>query len=145
MKLPDINHRDNFLEPMTIWKYNVSGENRDSYTPKKHLLNQSLWRSFGLLSIKDTSLQHRKPGVIDWLTYIDDIIGNRLSNIVAISMQDDGNATSWLPTDEVIDSIFINDLVLTDLDEGGWVPRINEVVEETKKLFLEHIKRILMI
>ena len=45
----------------------------------------------------------------------------------------------------VIDSIFINDLVLTDLDEGGWVPRINEVVEETKKLFLEHIKRILMI
>ena len=144
MKLPDINHRDNFLEPMTIWKYNVSGENRDSYTPKKHLLNQSLWRSFGLLSIKDTNLQHRKPGVIDWLTYIDDIIGNRLSNIVAISMQDDGNATSWLPTDEVIDSIFINDLVLTDLDEGGWVPRINEVVEETKKLFLEHIKRILM-
>ena len=59
-------------------------------------------------------------------------------------MQDDGNATSWLPTDEVIDSIFINDLVLTDLDEGGWVPRINEVVEEQKKLFLEHIKRILM-
>ena len=94
---------------MTIWKYNVSGENRDSYTPKKHFLNQSLWRSFGLLSIKDTNLQYRKPGVIDWLTYIDDIIGNRLSTIVAISMQDDGNATSWLPTDEVIDSIFIND------------------------------------
>jgi cse1 family CRISPR-associated protein len=134
VKLPDINHRDNFLEPMTIWKYNVSGENRDSYTPKKHFLNQSLWRSFGLLSIKDTNLQYRKPGVIDWLTYIDDIIGNRLSTIVAISMQDDGNATSWLPTDEVIDSIFINDLVLTDLDEGGWVPRINEVVEETKKI-----------
>ena len=134
VKLPDINHRDNFLEPMTLWKYNVSGKNRDSYTPKKHLLNQSLWRSFGLLSIKDTDLQHRKPGVIEWLTYIDDIIGNRLSNIVAISMQDDGNPQSRLPTDEVIDSIFINDLVLTDLDEGGWVPRINEVVEETKKI-----------
>lgn len=120
---------------MTLWKYNVSGKNRDSYTPKKHLLNQSLWRSFGLLSIKDTDLQHRKPGVIEWLTYIDDIIGNRLSNIVAISMQDDGNPQSRLPTDEVIDSIFINDLVLTDLDEGGWVPRINEVVEETKNYF----------
>ena len=25
-------------------------------------------------------------------------------------------------------------MVLTDLDEGGWVPRINEVVEETKKI-----------
>lgn len=100
---------------------------------------------FWLVIYKDTDLQHRKPGVIEWLTYIDDIIGNRLSNIVAISMQDDGNPQSRLPTDEVIDSIFINDLVLTDLDEGGWVPRINEVVEETKKLFLEHIKRILMI
>lgn len=149
VKLPDINHRDNFLEPMTLWKYNVSGKNRDSYTPKKHLLNQSLWRSFGLLSIKDTSLQHRKPGVIEWLTNIDDIIGNRLSNIVAISMQDDGNPQSRLPTDEVIDSIFINDLVLTDLDEGGWVPRINEIVEETKiiisrtyKTYINDIKEI---
>ena len=30
VKLPDINHQDNFLEPMTTWKYNTTGENKDS-------------------------------------------------------------------------------------------------------------------
>lgn len=149
VKLPDATHRDNFLEPMTIWKYNISGDNKDTYTPKKHSLNQSLWRSFGLLSMKDSSAHIRKPGIIDWLTDISDIIENKLFNIVSISMQDDGNATSWVPTDEIIDSIFINNLILTDIQESGWVPRINEVVEETKgvvsrtyKRYIDDIKEI---
>ena len=149
VKLPDINHQDNFLEPMTTWKYNTTGENKDSYTPRKHLLNQSLWRSFGLLAVEDRTGHFRKPGIIVWLGDIGDIIGNRLFNIISISMQDDGNATSWLPTDEVIDSILINDLVLADFNESGWVPRINEVVEETKtviskvyKRYIEELKEI---
>ena len=141
VKLPDINHQDNFLEPMTTWKYNTTGENKDSYTPKKHLLNQSLWRSFGLLAVEDRTGRFRKPGIIDWLGDIGDIIGNRLFNIISISMQDDGNATSWLPTDEVIDSILINDIVLADFNESGWVPRINEVVEETKTVISKVYKR----
>lgn len=141
VKLPEINHRDNFLEPMTTWKYNTTGENKDSYTPRKHLLNQSLWRSFGLLAVEDRTGHFRKPGIIDWLGDIGDIIGNRLFNIISISMQDDGNATSWLPTDEVIDSILINDLVLADYNESGWVPRINEVVEETKTVISKVYKR----
>ena len=141
VKLPEINHRDNFLEPMTTWKYNTTGENKDSYTPRKHLLNQSLWRSFGLLAVEDRTGHFRKPGIIDWLGDIGDIIGNRLFNIISISMQDDGNATSWLPTDEVIDSILINDLVLADFNESGWVPRINEVVEETKTVISKVYKR----
>ena len=141
VKLPDINHQDNFLEPMTTWKYNTTGENKDSYTPKKHLLNQSLWRSFGLLAVEDRTGHFRRPGIIDWLGDIGDTIGNRLFNIISISMQDDGNATSWLPTDEVIDSILINDLVLADFNESGWVPRINEVVEETKTVISKVYKR----
>ena len=141
VKLPDINHQDNFLEPMTTWKYNTTGENKDSYTPKKHLLNQSLWRSFGLLAVEDRTGHFRRPGIIDWLGDIGDTIGNRLFNIISISMQDDGNATSWLPTDEVIDSILINDLVLADFNESGWVPRINEVVKETKTVISKVYKR----
>lgn len=141
VKIPDINHQDNFLEPMTTWKYNTTGENKDSYTPRKHLLNKSLWRSFGLLAVENRTGCFRKPGIIDWLGDIGDIIGNRLFNIISISMQDDGNATSWLPTDEVIDSILINDLVLADFNESGWVPRINEVVEETKTVISKIYKR----
>lgn len=141
VKLPDINHQDNFLEPMTTWKYNTTGENKDSYTPKKHLLNQSLWRSFGLLAVEDRTGHFRRPGIIDWLGDMGGTIGNRLFNIISVSMQDDGNATSWLPTDEVIDSILINDLVLADFNESGWVPRINEVVEETKTVISKVYKR----
>ena len=98
--------------------------------------------SFGLLAVEIERGHFRKPGIIDWLGDIGDIIGNRLFNIISISMQDDGNATSWLPTDEVIDSILINDLVLADFNESGWVPRINEVVEETKLSFPKHINTI---
>ena len=49
-------------------------------------------------------------------------------------MQDDGNATSWVPTDEIVDSLFIGDFILTDLEKNGWVERINEVIEKTKSI-----------
>lgn len=146
VKLPDINHKDNFLEPMTIWKYNQTGDNKDSYTPKKHSINQSLWRSFGLLTRKDAASNQRNPGIIDWLRKIDKEIGDRSLIITAISMQDDGNATSWVPTDEIIDSLSIKEFVLTD---DSWIVRINEVVEETKRVvsstykkYIDEIKEI---
>ena len=141
VKLPDINHQDNFLEPMSLWRYNQTGENKDTYTPQKHSLNQSLWRSFGLLAIKDTASNLRKPGIIDWLKGIEKEIGNRNIIIYAVSMQEDGNATSWVPTDEITDYLSINELVLADLEEGGWVPRINDTVEETKKVISRTYKK----
>ncbi len=47
---------------------------------------------------------------------IGDIIGNRLFNITSL-VQDDGNATSWVSTDEV-DSILNNDLVFYGFNES---------------------------
>ncbi|AND80446.1 type I-E CRISPR-associated protein Cse1/CasA [Streptococcus pantholopis] len=141
VKLPDINHQDNFLEPMSLWRYNQTGGNKDTYTPQKHSLNQSLWRSFGLLAIKDTASNLRKPGIIDWLKGIEKEIGNKNIIIYAVSMQEDGNATSWVPTDEITDYLSINELVLADLEEGGWVPRINDTVEETKKVISKTYKK----
>ncbi len=142
VKLPDIKHQDNFLEPMTIWKYNVSGDYKDTYTPKKHTLNQSLWRSFGLLTINDSSNHYRKPGIMNWLTTdINEVLGDRVFNLSAVSMQDDGNATSWVPTDEIIDFLSINDLVLGDLLEDGWITRINDVVEEMKGIVSKTYKK----
>lgn len=139
VKLPKINHQDNFLEPMTLWKYNQSGDNKGHHTPKKHALNQSLWRSFGLLASGGD--KQRKPGLIDWLALLRKEIGNHPISLSAISMQDDGNATSWVPTDEIIDSLAINEFVLTDLAEQGWVPRINDTVEETKTVISKTYKQ----
>lgn len=135
VKLPEISHKDNFLEPMTLWRFNTSGENKDFFTPRKHRFEQSLWRSFGLMALPHSeSSDHRLPAVIRWSREIQKIIGNYDLTICALSMQDDGNATSWVPTDEIYDSLTINDLVLTDIREAGWIPRINDAVEKTKKV-----------
>ena len=139
VKLPDIGHQDNFLEPMTLWKYNLSGENKGHFTPRKHTINQSLWRSFGLLTI--TNDNQIKPAILEWLDFLSEELGDCFVELNAISMQDDGNATSWVPTDEIIDSLYINEFVLTDLQENGWVVRINDVVDETKKVISTTYKR----
>lgn len=140
VKLPDIDHRDKFLEPMTIWKYNDSGDNKNTYTPRKHQQNKSMWRSFGLLTVNDKESNQRKPKLIEWFSDIKRIAKNKNiivhthPTLVAVSMQDNGNPTSWVPTDETVDSLSIGDFILTDLEENGWVERINEVVEKTKSI-----------
>lgn len=132
VKLPDINHQDNFLEPMTLWIYNQLGNNKGHYTPKRHVSNQSLWRSFGLLVNGQNN--QRRPGIIDWLEVecIRDVIGIIPITICSVSMKDDGNTSSRMPTDEIIDTFSINEFVLTDFQENGWTTRINNIVEETK-------------
>ena len=85
--------------------------------------------------------EYRKPGLIEWLFDIKNIseqsrkkLEDRSTALCIISMQDDGNATSWVLTDEIHDYLVINDFVLTDLKEDGWIVRLNEVIEETKKV-----------
>ncbi|AXQ79724.1 type I-E CRISPR-associated protein Cse1/CasA [Streptococcus chenjunshii] len=137
-KIGKVNEQDNFLEPMSLWKYNKIGVNRNTFTPQKHISNQALWRSFGLLAVDNVA---RKPGIIDWLRDIREELGNKNIIISAVSMKDDDNVTSKVPTDEIIDSLSINDFVVTDLEEGGWVPRINDTVEETKKVISRTYKK----
>ena len=151
VKLPEIKHENNFLEPMTIWRYNLSGENKEKFTPRKHQVNKAVWRSFGLITKtegeKNNSL--RKPGIIDWLKRIENNVNDKFIRINAISMEDDGNATSWVPTNEIYDYLNIEESIINDLREGGWVERINMAVDETKeaveviyKQFINDIKNI---
>ena len=65
--------------------------------------------------------KQRRPGVISWLDEKKKIIGDAEIIIRATSMQDDGNATSWVPVDEICDELIINDYVLTDVKEKHWV------------------------
>ncbi|MBP2016155.1 type I-E CRISPR-associated protein Cse1/CasA [Anaerococcus degeneri] len=138
VKLPEVLHENNFLEPMTVWRYNNSGPNKGKFTPRKHQLNKSLWRSFGLITETEDANEgnentaKRKPGIIDWLNYVDDYIGDGFVKINAISMEDDGNAMSWVPTNEIVDSLYIQANLVNDLDDDGWIFRINKVVDKTK-------------
>lgn len=141
VKLPDLEHKNQFLEPMTVWQYNKQGQNKDYFTPRKHRPNESLWRSFGLVA-QPTSVpeEQRQPGVITWLNRNKQVVGDADITIMATGMQDDGKGFSWVPVDEVTDHLQINDYVLTDVQENNWVPRIVNLVEQTKKVIGENYR-----
>ena len=69
VKLPEIEHRDQFLELMTVWRYRTQGPNKGPLellgkAPDKRLF----WRSFGTIFL--TKEQHdKRPGIIDWFGY----------------------------------------------------------------------------
>jgi cse1 family CRISPR-associated protein len=136
-KLPEIEHSDAFLEPMTVWRYNKDGEYKEKYRPRKHDANKAMWRNFGLLT--GVGEGARKPGVIEWLNKLGDIseseeLGLYKENIklCAVSMIDDGNSASWVPIDEVKDTLNLKERVLVDTEDTGWIIRINKTVTDTK-------------
>ena len=135
IKLPAIEHQDNFLEPMTIWHFNRTGDYKDHYTPQKHKPDQAMWRNFGLIALRSSSnnAQHR-PEILEQMIRKKRNVGDRMITIHAVGMQDDGNATSWVPVDEISDFLNINDLVFSDDTDNGWPIRINETVDMTRKV-----------
>ena len=147
-KLPEIEHSDAFLELMTVWKYNDTGEYKDKYRPRKHDANKSMWRNFGLLT--GVGEGTRKPGVIEWLNKLCDIseseeLGFNKENITlcAVCMLDDGNATSWAPIDEVEDTLNLKERVLVDTGDNGWIIRINKTISDTKAIIDTVLKRFI--
>ncbi len=93
----------------------------NTFTPRKHQVNQ-IYLAF-IRSILPSSYvsQQRQPGIIDWMNDIASLIGDYDLTLCAISMKDDGNATSWVPVDEATDQLeSINDLILTDI-QGEWL------------------------
>ena len=110
---------------MTVWRYRTQGPTKDFITPQKHQITASFWRSFGTIFL--TKEQHdKRPGIIDWFYKIAKVTQETHAFIESYGMESDGNATSWLPVDEYYDTLDIDQYVLTDLQEDGWVFRIVE-------------------
>lgn len=153
VKLPEIEHKEQFLEPMTLWQFNQSKSNKNCFTPRKHKEHEVLWRSFGLLTLSyrnDTGKgkieARRKPEIMAWLDRIKSDLGDKDIRFSAVSMKDDGKSFSWVPTDEICDELQLSYEVIAD---AYWIPRINDAVEETKEVieliygdFLSEVKDI---
>ena len=132
--LPKLNNEDAFIEPMTVWRYNKERENKDKYTPRKHKVEESMWRSFGLLTsqeLYDGSVKNHKPGIMEWLNKISKNISGSFISLHAISMKGD-SSSSDIPIDEIYDNLYFNEVVFTDNTNDGWVRRINKEVEYTR-------------
>ena len=149
VKLLNLEHQNQNLELMTTWRKNESGPNKGTFTPKKHRRDISLWRSFGLLALNPNTNDTWKVGLMEHLESIKNILGDYNFTINSVSMEDDGNSSSWVPINEIYDYLNINDFVASDLSENGWVIRIDDTINETKdivevtyKKFLKEIKLI---
>lgn len=137
VKLPELDHKNFFLEPMTLWSFNKKGDYKGTFTPQKHQPMRAVWRSLGLITLPSSDeKRQRKPEIMEWLTLNKPLVDNADLSIQAIGMQDDGDSKSQLPADQIFDTLRINNLVITDTDKDkdGWVIRINNVVNKTKKV-----------
>lgn len=135
VKLPDPDHKNAFIEPMTFWHYNKTGKNKDTFTPRKHHTEEAMWRSYSLLTLThplDDSEKYHRPEVISWLDCISPYIENSRIVLEAISIKDDGNRSSHVPTDEIYDNLYVHEELITDVGNDGWVYRVNNEVNHTK-------------
>lgn len=138
VKIPELDHQNHFLEPMTLWRFNDSGNNKGTFTPRKHRPEESLWREFGLIAdvhVSGASDKKRMPGIMSWLEVLEENLADLDQHIgvAAVSMEDDGNATSWLPVGEITDQLAMKEKVLTDVSDEGWLVRIANVIQDTKQ------------
>lgn len=145
VKLAEIDKEDFFLEPMTLWKKPAKSEH---YSPMTLKPAQSLWRSFGLIAITDQKNGMKRPEIIDFLYHIKKYLPDEMISIRSVGMQPDGNATSWLPKDEITDVIQMNEMLIDNRDDG-WIVRISDIVDQTKYkieriygMYLENVKVI---
>ncbi len=132
VKLPEIEHQNQFLELMTLWRFNERGDNKGTYTPRRHIVSESFWHSFGIVFMPNKQEELKRPGVIDWFHQIGLLIDKDKVVIQTFGMESDGNATSWVPVDEYYDYLNMSEYVLMDVVKAGWVPRITDEVENTK-------------
>lgn len=138
VQLPGIDPQEFFLEPMTIWYYPESGDNKNHYIPKTHDLNSAFWRSFGLLDknsmiFSKSKKTVRPPGILDWHSDLikEKYLSEDLVTLRAVGLSYNRDA-STMPNDEIYDELNIHNEVLADIVASGWVARISETVEITK-------------
>lgn len=134
VKVPEINHENNFLEPMTVWSFNTKGKHINKFIPRTHRPEQSLWRSFGLLIPDENNVEAKRPIIIDYYHEIKSFLNNRMVELHAVSMLSDGDEKSWLPIDEVTDILSFHEIIVTDIDGDGWGIRVRNTAEDTKAI-----------
>lgn len=150
VKLPDLDHKNAFIEPMTLWEYNKTGVNKDTFTPRKLRIKkprvkkqrvkqqrteEAMWRSYSLLTLThslDDSEKYHRPEVISWLDCISPCIENSHIVLEAISVKDNGSELSPVLTDEVYDNLYVHEELITDVGNDGWVYRVNHEINHTE-------------
>lgn len=134
VQLPGINSQEFFLEQMTLWKYSTGGNDKDHFIPRTHNVNQSFWRSFGSLNLREINGEKNiKPGIIDWHNTLVDkgFISGKSVSINSVGMSYNRDA-STMPNNEISDSLNIYNEILADIADNGWINVISNEVNNVK-------------
>lgn len=142
--LPKIEYENRFLEPLTMWI--SSKDEKDVFKPKEHNINESFWRSFGLLIPINKEERYREPGIVRWIKRLREYVKSSCIQFSAVGMKKGGKKSLCMPIDEIYDELQLPYEVIAD---AYWIPRINDAVEETKEViesiygrFLRDVKDI---
>ena len=144
VKLPKLDYSIMEIEPMTLWEYDMKGDNKYNFVPKCHEPNQALWRSYGSIAIPDEIIQNGKePGIITWLNKIRPYFYSHKLMISAVGIQDDGIDASRMMVNEINDDLALHEIVLFEKGVEGWVARIKGIVDETKEIISTKYRKYL--
>jgi hypothetical protein len=125
--LPKIEYENRFLEPLTMWI--SSKDEKDVFKPKEHNINESFWRSFGLLIPINKEERYREPGIVRWIKRLREYVKYSCIQFSAVGMKKGGKKSLCMPIDEIYDELQLSYEVIAD---AYWIPRINDAVEDTK-------------
>ena len=135
VQMPGIKQNDYFLEQMTMWKFEKNGENKDSFIPLRHQVEHYFWESFGNASVARSSSNMKRVGLFDWHSKLIEkgIVDNDILNIVAVGVNYNKDASTMM-NEEINDYLSIDDYVLIDIQESGWIYRIEAEITLIKYL-----------
>lgn len=135
IQLPVLDKKDNFLECMTIWEYvKKSSDTKKKWHPKENKMNEAMWRNFGLIYLGDktNNPDYRAPDIIKWFIKVSDNINDK-EYIKLSSLGIEGKKASNKMINEMNDDIYLDFDVSRDISQNGWIVRIIEIIENTKK------------
>lgn len=142
-QLPILNKKNNLLECMTIWKkIKNKNDNEENWYPMENKPYESLWRNFGIIYLNNTveSEDFRAPCIVDWFRKLSkEIYDKRYIKLSSVGIS--SVTASNLMKNDFDDEIYVNLEVTNDLAKNGWLSRINNLVEDTKKFLNEEYKK----
>jgi CRISPR system Cascade subunit CasA len=138
--IPMFANENTFIEPMTVWRRDTSGNKQDYRPAVKGIrsLGIAMWRNFGqYVAFIDTDDVH-EPGVVTWLHQLQrkHLVADELPvTLATAALISDGNATSQAPVAEVVDDMTIASEVLFDVDQDQfWPLRIEKTIGLTQQI-----------
>ncbi|OFK79606.1 hypothetical protein HMPREF2800_01485 [Anaerosphaera sp. HMSC064C01] len=140
-QLPALDKKNNLLECMTIWGRNKN-DVEEKWYPIENKPYESLWRNFGIIYLNNLyeSEHFRSPSIVDWFRRISkETSDERYIKLSAVGIN--SATASNLMKNDIDDEIYISLEVSYDLAKNGWLSRINNLVENTKKFLNEEYKK----